>query len=243
MAGGGVDPGYLTGRRAADADPTTRAVALLDWPGASGVTAHRPLQQRTRRSCASRRRRAGGGAERGVRARRPRVGLAQYPRRSERCPRAQTSGPWRQSWRMGRPRILTKSAVGSSGTGACSGRWDAENSTLLPVAVWATRRSDLGAFETATRAIRCVIQPPGLGGRPSRGHLVNATANASWTASSARSMSPKTRIRVATERPEFSRKIWPTAAASTAAKRQPRDSFGKVSRLIREIGERPHLDR
>ena len=35
-----------------------------------------------------------------------------------------------------------------------------------------------------------VIQPPGLGGRPSAGHLRRATANASWTASSARSMSP-----------------------------------------------------
>src|SRR2546425_11115464 len=60
-----------------------------------------------------------------------------------------------------------------------------------------------------------VIHPPGLGGRPSPGHLRRATANASCTASSARSMSPNTRIRVATDRPDSSRKIRPTSAASS----------------------------
>src|SRR6266516_4045236 len=60
-----------------------------------------------------------------------------------------------------------------------------------------------------------VIQPPGLGGRPSPGHLRRATANASWTASSATSMSPKTRIRAATDRPDSWRKIGPTAASSS----------------------------
>src|SRR5438445_6544913 len=60
-----------------------------------------------------------------------------------------------------------------------------------------------------------VIQPPGLGGRPSAGHLRKATANASCTASSATSMSPKTRIRAATDRPDSSRKIRPTSAPSS----------------------------
>src|SRR5712691_3796682 len=60
-----------------------------------------------------------------------------------------------------------------------------------------------------------VIQPPGLGGSPSAGHLRKATANASCTASSATSMSPKTRIRAATDRPDSSRKIRPTAAPSS----------------------------
>ena len=46
-----------------------------------------------------------------------------------------------------------------------------------------------------------VIQAPGFGGRPAAGHRSTATANASWTASSARSMSPRTRTRVATHRP------------------------------------------
>ena len=36
-----------------------------------------------------------------------------------------------------------------------------------------------------------MIQPAGLGGTPSAGQRWTATANASWTASSARSMSPK----------------------------------------------------
>src|SRR2546428_4782584 len=60
-----------------------------------------------------------------------------------------------------------------------------------------------------------VIQAPGLGGRPSPGHLRRATANASCTASSATSKSPKTRIRAATDRPDSSRKIRPTSAPSS----------------------------
>src|SRR5712691_10284963 len=58
-----------------------------------------------------------------------------------------------------------------------------------------------------------VIQPPGLGDRPSSGHLDAAMANASCTASSATSMSPKTLIRAATDRPASARKIRPTSAA------------------------------
>src|SRR6266705_1385015 len=58
-----------------------------------------------------------------------------------------------------------------------------------------------------------VIQPPGLGGRPSPSHLPRAMTNASCTASSATSMSPKTRIRAATDRPDSSRKIRPTWAS------------------------------
>src|SRR5712691_5106361 len=60
-----------------------------------------------------------------------------------------------------------------------------------------------------------VIHAPGLGGRPSPVHLRRATANASCTASSATSMSPKTRIRAATDRPDSSRKIRPTSASSS----------------------------
>ena len=59
-----------------------------------------------------------------------------------------------------------------------------------------------------------VIQAPGLGGSSSPGHLRMATANASCTASSATSMSPKVRIRAATDRPDSSRKMRPTSASS-----------------------------
>src|SRR6266568_3892115 len=84
-----------------------------------------------------------------------------------------------------------------------------------------------------------VIQPPGLGGRPSLGHLRRATANASCTASSATSMSPKTRIRAATDRPDSSRKIRPTLAPS---------SFRAVSTSptlsgLGYVSERADLDR
>ena len=50
------------------------------------------------------------------------------------------------------------------------------------------------------------IQAPGLAGTPSRGQRSAAIANASWTASSARSKSPSARIRIATARPNSSRK-------------------------------------
>src|SRR5690606_26198118 len=46
-----------------------------------------------------------------------------------------------------------------------------------------------------------VIHPPGLGGTPSTGQRSAAMANASATASSARSMSPRMRIKVAMQRP------------------------------------------
>src|SRR5881397_1221032 len=76
-----------------------------------------------------------------------------------------------------------------------------------------------------------VIQAPGLGGSPSPVHLRKATANASCTASSATSMSPKTRIRAA--------KIRPTSASSSfraAATSPTLSGLGYVS-------ERADLDR
>src|SRR5215469_14020336 len=60
------------------------------------------------------------------------------------------------------------------------------------------------------------IHAPGLGGRPCDGHLATATVNASWTASSATSISPRKRIRVATQRPYSRRKT-----ASTVTAREP----------------------
>src|SRR6266511_1278229 len=84
-----------------------------------------------------------------------------------------------------------------------------------------------------------VIQPPGLGGRPAAGHLRRATANASCTASSAMSMSPKIRIRAATDRPDSSRKIRPISASSSL-------SAASTSRMLSGLGhfpERTDLDR
>src|SRR6478752_7538249 len=61
-----------------------------------------------------------------------------------------------------------------------------------------------------------VSQPPGLGGTPVSGHRSVATTNASWAISSAMSMSPKRRTRVATTRPASSRKIRSRSMALTA---------------------------
>ena len=63
-----------------------------------------------------------------------------------------------------------------------------------------------------------VTQPPGFGGKPSTGHFRSAMAKASWTASSAVSTSLKMRIRVATDRPDSSRKIRAIKASSTIGK-------------------------
>src|SRR4051794_33365974 len=76
-----------------------------------------------------------------------------------------------------------------------------------------------------------VIHAPGLGGRPDSGQRRRAVTNASWTASSARSMSPRRRIRVATQRPYSSRN---TRAISSAP----------LTRLVGAVVlERAHLDR
>src|SRR5947208_17065471 len=82
-----------------------------------------------------------------------------------------------------------------------------------------------------------VIQPPGLGGRPSIGHLRTATTNASCTASSATSMSPKIRIRVATARPDSSRKIRPIAVGSAEGEPSSRRPLG-----VEHLPERANLD-
>src|SRR3984885_6259163 len=70
-----------------------------------------------------------------------------------------------------------------------------------------------------------MIQPAGLGGSPAVGHFWTATVNASWTDSSARSMSPKTRTRTATDLPYSSRNTRSIAARSTIGTwRQPSGS-------------------
>src|SRR6266852_4357974 len=84
----------------------------------------------------------------------------------------------------------------------------------------ASRRSRSIAHRRAV----VVIQPPGFGGRSSRGQRRSASANASWTASSAISIYPKTRIRAATDRPYSSRKTRPIVASSTPVGASPAPS-------------------
>src|SRR5215217_4155351 len=58
-----------------------------------------------------------------------------------------------------------------------------------------------------------VIHPPGFGGIPVTGQRSAAMVNASATASSARSTSPRMRIKVAVHRPASRRKIAPRSSA------------------------------
>ena len=60
------------------------------------------------------------------------------------------------------------------------------------------------------------IHAPGRSGTPSRGQRSIAVTNASWTTSSARSKSPRMRMRVASARPDSSRKVRSTTARGSA---------------------------
>src|SRR6266508_763049 len=129
----------------------------------------------------------------------------------------------------------------SSGTAptssAMSGSWSPGDSTATAPSSSRSRDSRRRRSMARLRAV-VVIQPPGLGGRPSAGHLPRATANASCTASSARSMSPTTRIKVATDRPDSSWKIRATSAWSSLAAASPSPTRSGLGG-----GERPDLDR
>ena len=95
-------------------------------------------------------------------------------------------------------------------------------------AAWACRSSRTASRRwrsTARLPAVVMIQPAGLGGRPVRGQRSTATAKASWTASSARSMSPRRRTRTATARAYSRRNTSEIAAggrSATALVRLPR---------------------
>src|SRR6266704_2776812 len=79
-----------------------------------------------------------------------------------------------------------------------------------------------------------MIHPAGLGGIPADGHRCTATTKASWTDSSARSISPNTRTRTATARPYSSRNTRSMAGACTAG--MPASALGFLLKWA-------HLDR
>src|SRR6201986_1411202 len=83
------------------------------------------------------------------------------------------------------------------------------------------------------------IHAPGLGGWPSDGHLATARVKASWTASSAASMSPRKRIRVATQRPYSRRKTASTFTWSEFARHARRHQLVDVPHLERGDLDRP----
>src|SRR2546421_6793195 len=130
----------------------------------------------------------------------------------------------------------------SSCTGLVSSDW--LRSSLSGVSTATSMTSSCPRASRRRRSIArlravVVIQPPGLGGRPSRAHVRRATANASCTASSARSMSPKARTTAAIDRPDSSRKIWPTARSSSLGTESMSCSLSGLG----YVSERPDLDR
>src|SRR6266508_160782 len=82
-----------------------------------------------------------------------------------------------------------------------------------------------------------VIHAPGLSVTPMAGQRSTATTNASWTASAARSTSPRSRMRVATACPNSSRKTCSTTSRVASATLTPPDRSGG------ELHDRAHLDR
>src|SRR5580698_7460835 len=127
----------------------------------------------------------------------------------------------------------------SSCTGpSCSGSAGACTS-----AAWACLSARAASRRSRSMArLRAVvmIHPAGLGGSPASGHRRAASANASWTASSAASMSPKTRVRTATARPYSSQKTR-SISASPGPGTLSRCLFLAYIRGL--IMERPDLDR
>src|SRR5215217_1727567 len=104
-------------------------------------------------------------------------------------------------------------------------------------AAWAWRSArDASRRRRSMARLRAVvmIHPAGLGGAPASGQRCTAVANASWTASSATSMSPKVPTRTATARPYCSRN---TRSISAAARP------GTPSSALDLAPERPDLDR
>ncbi len=93
----------------------------------------------------------------------------------------------------------------SSGTAPLS--WGSSGaSSSAACACRASRVDSRRKRSIAPRRAVVTIQPPGFGGVPAVGQRSSACTKASWTASSARVMSPRRRTRVATARPYSSRK-------------------------------------
>src|SRR6266508_1289882 len=105
----------------------------------------------------------------------------------------------------------------------------------------ARRRSRRSRSMALLRAV-VVIQPPGLAGTPVRGQRSRATRKASWTASSARSKSPSTRMRVATARPDSYRKTCSTTPPASLGPAAATPSPVRVGPRW-ELHDRADLDR
>src|SRR6478672_8466220 len=132
---------------------------------------------------------------------------------SSRSVRATWAAGDRAGWQQVNSSRSRSSRTGPSSVGSSGCRWACSS------AAWAWRSSRVASRRSRSIALfRAVVMthPGGLGGVPVRGQVRRAAANASWTASSAASMLPRTRVRTATARPYSVRKTRPTSSAVTA---------------------------
>src|SRR3989454_9214461 len=122
-----------------------------------------------------------------------------------------------------------------------SSRFASRDSRSARILVFSRRvRSRRSRSMALLRAVR-VIHAPGFLGTPSAGHRARATANASWTASSARSKSRMIRISVARARPPSSRKARSTTSRVFSAADRGLGLTSSWLRL-RELHDGPDLD-
>src|SRR3984893_1421869 len=134
-----------------------------------------------------------------------------------------------EGWQQVKIRRSRSSRTATSSECPSSPAW------MLCASAWRSSREASRRRRSIARLRAVVmIQPAGLGGTPMDGQRCTATAKASWTASSARSMSPKTRRSTATARPYCSRNICSIS---------PRGAATSPSGLFEVILERPDLDR
>ena len=97
-----------------------------------------------------------------------------------------------------------------------SGRYSVEAALSF-----AARRDSRRARSCARLRAVVMIQAPGLSGTPRRGQERIASTNASWTASSAASRSPRRRARVASTRPDSARNTRSSSRCSGVRRRAP----------------------
>ena len=140
----------------------------------------------------------------------------------------------RRSWSS----AMTSTSSSRSGRGSSSSISSPSPCSRCAARCLSSRRASRRRRSIARLRAVVVIHPPGFGGTPSTGQRSVAIANASATASSARSTSPSTRMRVAVQRPTSRRY---TAARSACASigpvtrpgRRPRPGTGGPRRGLR----------
>ncbi len=119
-------------------------------------------------------------------------------------------------WQQVKIRRSRSSRTAPAGAGGSSGA-----SSRAASACRSARDASRRSRSTARLRAVVMIQPAALAGGPADGQRCSATVKASWTASSATSMSPNRRTRTATARPYSSRNTRSTSRVAAARAGSP----------------------